>query len=78
MKTLTEFKNQNIKEDGHTDVPSAMRSLKVMSESISEIEAEKVFPFESIDAEETVASEEEIVKPPSDPDANKPYFLKLC
>ena len=38
MKTLTEFKNQNIQEDGHTDVPSAMRSLKVMSESISEIE----------------------------------------
>ena len=38
MKTLTEFKNQNIQEDGHTDVPSAMQSLKVMSESISEIE----------------------------------------
>ena len=38
IKTLSEFKNQNIQEDGHTDVPSAMRSLKVMSESISEIE----------------------------------------
>ena len=38
MKTLTEFKKQHIQEDGHTDVPSAMRSLKVMTESISEIE----------------------------------------
>ena len=44
------------------------------------MEAVKVFPFDKIDAEDTNFSDwdEDIVNPPSAPDANNPNFLKLC